>query len=101
MPEKKDPILLDIYGEIAVITFNLPWKLNALSGDLYRELAFLMRKVAKMDEITITVLTGNGRFFSAGADVSSIDDRQKATLEDSPRTFWLRNCIYSSWCLYV
>lgn len=93
MAAKKDLILLDTQGEIAIITLNIPHKLNALSGDLYRQLAYLLRKVASMDQIVITVLTGNGRFFSAGADVASINGNAESS-EDSPRTFWLRNCIY-------
>ena len=87
-----DPILLTLSGPIAIITLNLPHKLNALSGDLYRHLGYLLRKVADMPDITITVLTGTGRFFSAGADVSSVPPTTASTDIDSPRTFWLRKC---------
>jgi len=58
-------------GRIAIITLNQPRKLNAMNMDAYYRLSCLMRDVAKMDDIRITVLTGTGRFFSAGADVTT------------------------------
>lgn len=58
-------------GRIAIITLNQPKKLNAMNMDDYYRLSCLMRDVAKMDDIRITVLTGTGRFFSAGADVTT------------------------------
>jgi len=66
-----DPILFEKRGKIAIITFNLEKKLNALNGDLYFKLAVLFEKIAKMDDIFITVVTGKGRYFSAGADVAA------------------------------
>ncbi|RPB05838.1 ClpP/crotonase [Choiromyces venosus 120613-1] len=66
-----EPILLEVKKNVALITLNQPKKLNALTGDLYFDLAQVMQKVAGMEEVTITVLTGTGRYFSAGADVSS------------------------------
>jgi peroxisomal 3,2-trans-enoyl-CoA isomerase len=60
-------ILTEYKGNIATITLNVPKKLNALNGDLYYQLARAMHEVAAHDEVTITVLTGKGRFFSAYA----------------------------------
>ena len=58
-------------GRIAIITLNQPKKLNAMNQDANYRLSSLLQDVAKMDDISITVLTGTGRFFSAGADVTS------------------------------
>ncbi|CAD6586046.1 MAG: hypothetical protein ASARMPREDX12_002184 [Alectoria sarmentosa] len=71
MPLPSDP-RLDLHTEskIAYIRINIPDKLGALTQDLYYRLAFLLREVAKRDDIFITILTGSGRYFSAGADVS-------------------------------
>jgi Delta3-Delta2-enoyl-CoA isomerase len=52
-------------GRIAVITIDNQEKLNALSMDQFYELARLMREIATHDEVFVTVLTGNGKFFSA------------------------------------
>jgi peroxisomal 3,2-trans-enoyl-CoA isomerase len=50
---------------IAIITLNVPAKLNALTSEGYFLLADCMRKVANDPEIVVTVLTGSGRLFSA------------------------------------
>jgi hypothetical protein len=58
-------ILVEYKGKVAIITLNVPKKLNALNGDLYYQLARAMHEVAAHEEVFITVLTGKGRFFSA------------------------------------
>ncbi|MCJ1426584.1 hypothetical protein MMC29_004487 [Sticta canariensis] len=66
----EEQITLTTRGKIAIITLNVEKKLNALTADLYYRLSSLMREVAARDDIYITVLTGKGRYFSAGADVT-------------------------------
>lgn len=61
----EEGILVEYKGKVAIITLNVPKKLNALNGDLYYKLARAMHEVASHDEVVITVLTGKGRFFSA------------------------------------
>jgi len=61
----EDGILVEYKGNVAIITLNLPKKLNALDQDLYYKLATSLQEVAARDDVTITVLTGKGRFFSA------------------------------------
>ncbi|CAG8018558.1 unnamed protein product [Penicillium salamii] len=56
---------------VAIVTLNRPDKLNALNQDLYYLLAERLREIEQRNDIFITVLTGTGRFFSAGADVTS------------------------------
>lgn len=61
----EEPITIEYRAPLAIITLNVPKKLNALGGDAYYKLARAMYEVAEHDEIFITVLTGKGRFFSA------------------------------------
>ncbi|KAI9375877.1 ClpP/crotonase-like domain-containing protein [Aspergillus egyptiacus] len=84
-------ITLTYKGRIAIITLNIPKKLNALTGDHYYVLGERLREVDKRDDITITVLTGTGRFFSAGADVTST--RPGAGLGTSLRRELVRNFV--------
>lgn len=85
MSDPNSPILLTYSGKTAIITLNVPKKLNALDADTYYLLARAMNEVAARDDIYITILTGRGRFFSAGADVtfgsttdsSAIDERHQ------------------------
>ncbi|KAI9813773.1 MAG: hypothetical protein M1827_003563 [Pycnora praestabilis] len=85
-----EEITLTTRGKIAIITLNLEKKLNALSQDLYYRLSCLMREVAARDDIYITVLTGRGRFFSAGADVSI---SKSSPAGEDMRRHWLRNFV--------
>ncbi|KAI0480282.1 ClpP/crotonase-like domain-containing protein [Xylariaceae sp. FL0804] len=65
-----DVIKVTYSGRIATITIDNEKKLNALTGEGYYALSQALREVALRDDIYITVLTGKGRYFSAGADVS-------------------------------
>jgi Delta3-Delta2-enoyl-CoA isomerase len=65
MSTPEEAVLLKIQGKIAIITLNVPKKLNALTQDLYYRLSVLMRQVAVNPDVYITILTGNGRYFSA------------------------------------
>ncbi len=65
MPAAEKSVILTIDGKIAIITLNLPEKLNALTQDLYYRVSSLMREIAARDDIYITILTGKGRYFSA------------------------------------
>ncbi|CAA9963529.1 peroxisomal-enoyl-isomerase protein [Pyrenophora teres f. maculata] len=86
----------------ATITLDIPRKLNALTARHYHQLASAMHEVAARDDIYITVLTGKGRFFSAGADVGAIGgegDGQGKGKEDTDakeadeRVKWLKGFV--------
>ncbi|KAH8695094.1 peroxisomal d3,d2-enoyl-CoA isomerase [Talaromyces proteolyticus] len=72
-------ITLTYQGRIAIITLNRADKLNALNTNLYHLLGERLREVEKRDDIFITVLTGTGRFFSAGADVNATGPTRSPT----------------------
>jgi len=56
--------------EIAVITLNRPEKLNALSRDLVESLHATIDEIAASDECRVVVLTGAGRGFCSGLDLT-------------------------------
>jgi peroxisomal 3,2-trans-enoyl-CoA isomerase len=58
-------VTLEVRGKMAIITLCNEKKLNAMTQDLYFRLSQLMREVAKMDDVFVTVLTAKGRYFSA------------------------------------
>jgi len=64
-------VTLTLKAPIAIITLNRTKKLNALTQHHYYRISCLLRTIASNPDITITVLTGTGRFFSAGADVTT------------------------------
>ncbi|KAH8806166.1 ClpP/crotonase-like domain-containing protein [Xylogone sp. PMI_703] len=65
-----ETVLLEYRGPLAIITLNNPQKLNAQSKDGFYQLAKYLREIAAREEILVTLLTGVGRYFSAGADIS-------------------------------
>lgn len=83
-------VAIEYHDKLAVITLVNESKLNALDNDGYYELARLLRDVALNDKIYITMLTGQGRFFSAGADLESI--KAKPPNGDHTR-YWLQNFV--------
>jgi len=63
-------ITLDKQDRIAVLTLNRPEKLNALSHDLLEEFTNALDDVQADHDISVLVLTGNGRAFSSGFDMT-------------------------------
>lgn len=63
-------ISLDKDEAVAAITLNRPRKLNALTDELMTELTEALRIVGADDDVRVVVLTGAGRAFSAGYDIS-------------------------------
>jgi enoyl-CoA hydratase len=68
--EKAAGFLTPEEENIAVITLNRPDALNALSSGLLKELDNVLEEIRKDDKIRSVVITGAGRAFSAGADLS-------------------------------
>jgi enoyl-CoA hydratase len=69
-------VLLERRGPAAWITLNRPDKLNAMNGAVVRQLRERLGEVANDDGVKVVVLTGAGRAFSAGYDISEeVDDR--------------------------
>ena len=59
---------------IATITLNRPEKLNALVGHMRRDLAEALETTGSDRAIRVVVITGAGRAFCAGGDVSFMAD---------------------------
>ncbi len=57
---------------IATVLLNRPDKLNALSAEMYHDLADQFEALGRDDEVRAVILTGAGRAFCAGGDVGSM-----------------------------
>jgi enoyl-CoA hydratase/carnithine racemase len=55
---------------IALITLNRPDVMNALNTDILQEIDSALEEIRKDEKIKAVVITGSGRAFSAGADLS-------------------------------
>jgi hypothetical protein len=69
---KYQDIVFDIVGQIGIIKFNRPKSLNSFGGKLMVETITAIRELNEHPDTVFTVLTGEGRFFSAGADVKGM-----------------------------
>ena len=74
-----DAILFEMDGKVAVITLNRPEKLNAVGPTTLADLEVLMERVSADDAVRAVVLTGAGRAFCAGADLSTGVENEKMT----------------------
>jgi enoyl-CoA hydratase/carnithine racemase len=63
--------------EIAFIYLNRPKALNALNGTMKDELIHALKETEEDDNIRVTILTGRGRGFCAGADLNRFIEAQK------------------------
>ncbi len=54
-----------------LVTFNRPEQMNSLGGGITAGLLGALKQASEDDEVKAVVLTGNGRAFCAGAEVSS------------------------------
>lgn len=62
--------LYQVSDRVATITLNRPDKLNAWTGTMEQEVRASMVEAEKDDNVRIIILTGAGRGFCAGADMS-------------------------------
>lgn len=67
-------LLTEIHGKICIVKINRPESLNALNEETYKEIHQCFSQLEKNDVIDVILLTGEGRSFVAGADISFMKD---------------------------
>lgn len=80
-------VLFDVRDRIALLTFNRPQKLNALSYGLIDGLMRLLDVIEADAGVGAVILTGNGRAFSAGADIHEFSESVRAGADVAVRDF--------------
>ena len=63
-------IALDVSDGIATLTMDRPEALNAFTGTMMHEMIAAFDEIDARDEIRVVIVTGRGRAFCAGADLS-------------------------------
>lgn len=63
-------ILLEKKGNVTILTMNNPQKLNALTSETIIELGIALDEIENNEEIRAVIVTGNGKAFVAGADIT-------------------------------
>ncbi len=80
-----ETILYDVRDHIATITLNRPDRMNAMGGPMRQELIAAFDLTDADDDVRAVIVTGAGKAFCAGADLSRGKDIfDKSTKPDNP-----------------
>ena len=91
-------ILTKVQDRVATLTFNRPEKLNALGTDLLSGSIEALRSWSTDPNVGAIIVTGTGRAFCAGGDVSTMAREANHSLEENIDR--LRSWQEISWLLY-
>ncbi len=83
--------LYNVANRVATITLNRPDKLNAWTAVMEREVRSHMENAEQDDEVRVIVVTGAGRGFCAGADMSLLSAVAERGLDNRGREQVLRD----------
>src|SRR5258706_14578929 len=76
-----DPVLVSLEAGVLGITLNRPEKLNAFNLQLHKGLAEAMTRAEADGAVRCLLVTGAGRGFCAGADLTTRDMKSAAALD--------------------
>jgi enoyl-CoA hydratase/carnithine racemase len=80
-------VLHEQRGPIALLTLNRPERLNALNYELIDRLVSLLDAIECDEAVRVVILTGQGRAFSAGADIAGFAPNVRQGPEVALREF--------------
>lgn len=67
-----ETITVEHQDRVAIVTINRPDSLNALNAQVMREVASAFDRIDRDRAIAVGILTGTGRAFAAGADITEM-----------------------------
>lgn len=76
-----EPVLYDVRDHVAVITVNDPDRRNAVTEEMSAQLSDAVRRAETDDTVHAVVVTGAGKAFCAGADLSALGAAAREGLE--------------------
>jgi 2-(1,2-epoxy-1,2-dihydrophenyl)acetyl-CoA isomerase len=76
-----EPVLVSLDAGVMRITLNRPEKLNAFNPDLHQGLAAAMARAESESAVRCVLITGAGRGFCAGADLTQRDLKSGAPVD--------------------
>lgn len=78
MTEASREIVVDVQDHVALITLNRPDRLNALTPTMGADYAAALRRADSDPDVRVAVVTGAGRGFCSGADLSVLSQGSDA-----------------------
>ncbi len=96
----EEVILTRVENKVATLTLNRPDKLNALSRDLIGQASQWLKQWSRNPDIGAIVLTGTGRAFCVGGDVSNMAQEKEQSESLEQQIDGLQQAQELSWLLY-
>jgi enoyl-CoA hydratase len=78
--DRYETIRVEREDDILILTLNRPERLNAVNGQMHTELAHIFLDVDRDQDANVVVITGAGRGFCAGGDVSGMTSESGSNL---------------------
>lgn len=72
MADDPQTLTLEQEGRVAILRLNRPEALNALNQQVMTEVVARIEAIDRDPSVAVTVLTGAGRAFAAGADIKEM-----------------------------
>jgi enoyl-CoA hydratase/carnithine racemase len=94
-----DCVLYALDGHVATITYNRPDALNAINGDMRRDLNAAFDRFRAEEDAWVAIVTGAGKAFCAGADLRG----GAGSTGEFAGTFWEKptiNSFESGWEIF-
>lgn len=80
------------FGRVEVLTISRPSALNALNSEFFNEINIYLDDIILNDDISVLIITGEGKAFVAGADISEMvnltPSQAKGFSEKGQQTFF-------------
>ena len=74
-------LLFELEGGVATLTLNRPASRNALTTGQFLDMERILLEIDADDAVRVVVLTGEGRGFSAGADLKPVSKEERQRTE--------------------
>lgn len=95
-----DDVLYDLRDGVATLTLNRPDRLNAQNVEMFEAMLARLEHIAHDDEVRVVVLTGAGRGFCAGGDLSQMAEQSGPPKPLTTRVRELRHLTRTSQLLH-
>ena len=83
MPDENKPVLYTNELSIGRITLNRPEKRNALNNEVVAGIAGALREAESDEQTRAIVITGSGKDFCSGADLSALEKISEASIAEN------------------
>lgn len=89
-PDMSDELKFEVKDGIGTITLNRPEKLNAFTPDMLEAWLAAYQECQDSDAVKVVILTGAGRGFCSGGDVTKMGDGEAQTPLSTKANLWDR-----------